>query len=275
MSVEDKPLKGILKTALHGQSPSSRPDPRAVALQHARILQHRKDLERQILDSVIRLSEFPVQRSPEYSASHPASSDVADFKSHVRLFQPGDYDDLIEERNANYLCGYALCARPRPEPSKGGPWKLINVGKANFDIVDRKESERWCSDECKRRALYVKVQLNETAAWERAGLPDIHVELQDENPSTRVHITATLSSTQATARNTHEATRNTTALALERGDPGGSATLQSSLASLTIRDKEVGAPEDTTSDNQTSHDEEHLTVEGYTPGTSRVMSRDE
>ncbi|ROT41788.1 hypothetical protein SODALDRAFT_241351, partial [Sodiomyces alkalinus F11] len=239
-------------------------DPRAsakeIALQHARILQYRKDLERQILESVILLSEYPLQKGAEYSASNPADSDVADFKRHVRLFQPGDYDDLIEERNANLLCGYTLCPHPKPPPSKGGPWKLINVGKANFDIVDRRESERWCSDDCKRRALYVKLQLNETAAWERAGLPDIKIELLGEDGSIE-HV----SREAAPRRDDMQEAENSAALALERGDVG-TASIVTSIQQLTIQEKDVDAPPSILDSDSREHDTgdfAHLMVEGY------------
>ena len=69
-------------------------------------------------------------------------------------FQPSDYDALIEERYVNGRCGYTLCANaPRPQGPKA-PWSKNKV-------------ENWCSDDCAKKALYVKAQLSETPAWER------------------------------------------------------------------------------------------------------------
>ncbi|KMQ81383.1 hypothetical protein RF55_26505, partial [Lasius niger] len=155
-------------------------DARRVALQHANLVQEKRCLESQILDCLILLSESPLVRSPQYSAAAPAPSDVSGFKAHVRLFQPSDYSDLIEERNVNGLCGYVLCPRPRRQTGPGGEWIITGSG----DIVKRKDVEMWCSQRCAKRALFVQVQLNETAAWERAGIPDIQIDLLNENTST-------------------------------------------------------------------------------------------
>lgn len=196
MASETKPpLKGILKKPKttpnptqpsHTPAASARPaqpppkqDPRQVALQHARILQDRKDTEAQILDNVITLLDFPLDRTRP--ASDPSPSDSRAFASLVRIFQPGDYDDLAVERNLDGdKCGYALCGNKRRRYPGAGTYKMVNKGRRDFDIVETRELEKWCSSECTRRALWVKVQLNETAAWERVGLPDIEIELYPE-----------------------------------------------------------------------------------------------
>lgn len=196
MASETKPpLKGILKkpkTSPSPTQPSNTPaaaarsaqqppkqDPRQVALQHARILQDRKDTEAQILDNVITLLDFP--RDLTRPASDPSPSDARAFASLVRIFQPGDYDDLAVERNLDGdKCGYALCGNKRRRYPGAGTYKMVNKGRRDFDIVETRELEKWCSSECTRRALWVKVQLNETAAWERVGLPDIEIELYPE-----------------------------------------------------------------------------------------------
>lgn len=194
MASETKPpIKGILKkpkTSPSPTQPSNTPaartaqqppkqDPRQVAIQHARILQDRKDTEAQILDNVITLLDFPRDRSRP--ASDPDPADARAFASLVRIFQPGDYDDLAVERNLDGdKCGYALCVNKRRRYPGAGTYKMVNKGRRDFDIVETRELEKWCSTECTRRALWVKVQLNETAAWERVGLPDIEIELYPE-----------------------------------------------------------------------------------------------
>ncbi|KAF4773673.1 Rtr1/RPAP2 family protein [Colletotrichum scovillei] len=261
MATDARPLKGILKKAAAGATASGsgaanavlnprKQDPREIALQHARIIQQRKDLELQILESLAELSEYPTERgSRTFSAANPSPRDVADFKAGIRLFQPSDYDDLIEERN----------------------WRLVNFGKADFDIVNRKESEKWCSKDCQRRAMYIKVQLNESAAWERAGLPDIEIELYGEEKA-RQEDPASQASRDLASLKLEEGRRaadESATLALERGEtretgqPGNTFT-------LAIREREVKPP--------TEHgvfedpDDSHLFVEGHRPGAGKAQA---
>ncbi|KAJ2897166.1 uncharacterized protein MKZ38_004933 [Zalerion maritima] len=182
-----KPLKGILKKSkfIHpepqaelDESIVSRAKASQTALQHANIIADRKRFQKHVLDCIIRLAELPEARNPPYSAEKPSESDAAEFKALIRAFQPSDFDDLVEERNVTGLCGYTLCGNPRLR-YKGGDWKLHN----NV-IVKKAELERWCSQDCARRAMYVKVQLNETATWERAGIPSILIDLMDERART-------------------------------------------------------------------------------------------
>ncbi|KAK2005894.1 Rtr1/RPAP2 family protein [Colletotrichum eremochloae] len=286
MATDGRPLKGILKKTADSSNSGGgaaaaavlnprKQDPREIALQHARIIQQRKDLEVEILESLALLSEYPTERGSRlYSAANPSPRDVADFKANVRLFQPSDYDDLIEERNVNGLCGYTLCAQPKPPASKGGEWRLVNFGTSSFDIVNRKESEKWCSKDCQRRALYVKVQLNETAAWERAGIPDIEIELLGEDRSARVDPTAQTTRDLANLRlESRRATDESATLALERGEvrqedgqPGKSFT-------LAIRERDVKPPVDNGTFEEP--DDAHLMVEGHRPGAGKAQARAE
>ncbi|CAJ2513740.1 Uu.00g018590.m01.CDS01 [Anthostomella pinea] len=183
-SVAEKP-KGILKkTTTPAPAAETRgkpkPDARETAIRHARIIHSRRDIQDQISDSIIELSHFPRTRNESYTSSSPAPADAEAFKNLVRLYQPSDYDDMIEERNCNGMCGYALCPRPRVKMSQGGNFKLLNYGTKDFSIVPKREVERWCSQKCARRAMYVKVQLNETAAWERAGIASIQIDILEE-----------------------------------------------------------------------------------------------
>ncbi|RCI09465.1 hypothetical protein L249_3658 [Ophiocordyceps polyrhachis-furcata BCC 54312] len=223
-------------------------DARDVALQHARLLQQRKDLEAEILDSLLLLAEYPLVRSADLSASSPAPSDVSGFKTHVRLFQPSDYTDLVEERNVNGLCGYALCPRPRRQVGPGGEWKITAAG----DIVRRKDLEMWCSDHCARRALYVQVQLNETAAWERAGISEIQIDLYDETPTY-----STTKAEDVRLEYRRNAAREAAALALERSEPANSTKVK-----IGITEKDTGAP-DPINLSDASSPTDHLLIEGH------------
>lgn len=231
---------------------------REVALQHARIIQHRKDVEAQILDDLILLSEFPPASSRDrFTPAHPSPDDAATFKAQVRLFQPSDYDDLIVERNVNDLCGYTLCGRPRRQTGPGGAWKIMASGQ----IARRKDVEMWCSAACARRAMYVKVQLNETAAWERAGIPDIEIELLGEDKSAETEADRTARRLgEVQLEDQRQAASQSAALALERGDrppqPGGGRTFE-----VTLREKPTTVPAETGIFEDEADD--HMAVEGY------------
>lgn len=251
--------RGILKNPgglAHAQEPKQ--SAREIAIHHARLLEHRKQLESQILDSLILLSEYPLVRDDPYSSSNPAPSDIADFKANVRLFQPSDYDDLIEERNVNELCGYTLCAKRRRQTGSKGEWKLTASG----EIVKRKELEKWCSQQCARRALFVKVQLNETAAWERAGIPDIQIDLLDEDRSAETEADrAARMLGELKLEDQRQAARDSAALAMERGDNRISSSIDKVKVSL--KEKDVKAPAEMVAPPEGGNSEDHLLVDGH------------
>lgn len=262
--------KSILKKLASTTPTPRRPDARQVAIEHARILQQRKDMEARILDDIILLSEYPKHTAdPE----HPDPRDIDDFKSRVRLFQPSDYDALITERNTNDLCGYTMCPRQRRDTGGGGQWTLGPGGQ----IVSRAEVERWCSRACARRALYVKVQLNETAAWERAGIPDIEIELHDEDKNKgKANANASASASDnadPVDQTTHkmgemklqdqrQAAQDSAALALERGDRQDA----SPGVKVSLRERQnVQPPKDTAMEDWDV--DSHLLVDNYKPKT--------
>jgi RNA polymerase II-associated protein 2 len=252
-----RPPKGILKMPDASADASQRAPQqhhRDIAVQHATILQQRKDLEAQILDDVILLSEYPV--SPDTTAAQPAPADVAAFKARVRLFQPSDYDDLVTERNVNGMCGYTLCRRPHRETGPGGEWTLAASGQ----IVRRKEVEKWCSQACARRALYVKVQLNETAAWERAGIPDIEIELLDEDRSDETEADRTARKLgELKLEDQRQAARDSEALARERGEKSTTPGVK-----IKLKEKKHTAPPEADRNGVFNDGEEdHMVVEGY------------
>lgn len=258
------PLKGILKKPTSSptptttlQAPPNPHDARTVALHHANLLQTRKDTEAAIFDNLLALLDLPQHTAHPASSPHPA--DVATFNDLLRPFQPSDYDDLITERNlADNRCGYALCPNRRRRLAGAGTYKMVNKGRRDFDIVETRELERWCSTECTRRALWVKVQLNETAAWERVGLPDLKIELYPEKADAGKDKTAanvkqesTTEEEQAEAAETtlakgvaslqleehRKAAEDQAALAVERGDSARNVSRRT--FELAIREKKV------------------------------------
>ncbi|KAH7361306.1 Rtr1/RPAP2 family-domain-containing protein [Pyrenochaeta sp. MPI-SDFR-AT-0127] len=124
------------------------------------------------------LMEFP--SSPEADPKRPSVADARQFSDAMVAFQPSDYDSLIEERNIADKCGYALCPRPKAKARSTARKQFVDTDHG-VEIVDRKVLEVWCSDDCAKRALYVKVQLHEEPAWMRQGGYGDKIELLVEN----------------------------------------------------------------------------------------------
>lgn len=149
-----------------------------VALHHANILEERKRVEADVLDAIIMLLDFP-STSPG-DAKRPSASDAQRFAAAVSAFQPADYDALIEERNLCDKCGYALCGKPKKKARSTARKQFVDTDRG-VEIVDRKVLEVWCSNDCAKRALYVKVQLKEEPAWLRQGGFGGPIELMVDN----------------------------------------------------------------------------------------------
>jgi hypothetical protein len=259
MASQIRELKSILKPSRSSHNPGpptqkSREEAEQIALAHARILQQQKDLELLILSAIETLSTYPPDRpSP---SSHPASSsspspaDALSFKALIRPFQPSDYDDLIEERNILGRCGYVLCPRPR-RGQLGGKFTLVNHNRPDFAIVETKDVAKWCSDRCARRALYVKVQLNETAAWERVAMPEVKIDLLDEDDDNNTRkggmnsdLTRDIAQLKLSEERKAKSDKAVLSLergdVLERGDEGKSRTVPlAPKIELSIREKDV------------------------------------
>ncbi|BCR87575.1 Rtr1/RPAP2 family protein phosphatase [Aspergillus chevalieri] len=190
MPVNQPPLRTSLPTTHAAASDSSRRqqkkpqdqsnsgvDPRhmAIALHHAHRIQAQKDTESLILDRILDLVAFP--HSPTADPSSPSPEDARLFKNALFPFQPTDYDNLIQERNIEGLCGYGLCPREHRREEGGGMFRIRYGAKGSgpggrgreMNIVPKEKLEMWCSDECAERAMYIRVQLAQEPVWERRG----------------------------------------------------------------------------------------------------------
>ncbi|ODM17541.1 hypothetical protein SI65_07216 [Aspergillus cristatus] len=190
MPVNQTPLRTSLPTTHAAASDSSRRqqkkpqnqsnsgvDPRhmAIALHHAHRIQAQKDTESLILDRILDLVAFP--HSPTADPSSPSPEDARLFKNALFPFQPTDYDNLIQERNIEGLCGYGLCPREHRREEGGGMFRIRYGAKGSgpggrgreMNIVPKEKLEMWCSDECAERAMYIRVQLAQEPVWERRG----------------------------------------------------------------------------------------------------------
>lgn len=262
-----EPLKSILKKpAYPATTSSSKADrDREVALYHANLLQHRKDIELEILLSTETLIDYPLATAP-YNASNPSPKDAYQFKMLLRPFQPSDYDALILERNINDRCGYALCSNKKSTDGAAGKYRLVGKhGKAkDFRVVEKSEVEKWCSETCARRALYVRVQLSESPAWERE-TSGADVDLLDEPKPEKDPVAEEVSKIETDSNETESKKQDAADLALERGDKGLAA--KKGLVNVTILENDVReAPQPPSLDDDITDklDSMHLTVEGHT-----------
>jgi len=248
-------------------------------LHHANLIQQQKDVEQDILKATMTLIDFPSAR--DANPARPAQSDASEFKNLIVPFQPSDYDSLIEERNIADLCGYALCPRPPKRATLASKLQFIDTKDRGVQIVNKKELEIWCSDDCARRALYVKVQLNEEPAWMRRGGIGDKIDLLIDNaeeyrhtvlplrPKRQEHTTATDNNPEE-AEDIDEEEEEAWALrdeameelARERGDKTSTVS-KKDLIKATVEEKmAVKAPVAPSLQNETA-DPVHVAIEGY------------
>ena len=268
----------ILKNAVSSISAQSRDDRnRETALYHAQLLQQRKDVEALILASTEALLELP--SSPAADPARPCLQDTVLVKNSLKTFQPSDYDSLIEERNINKQCGYVLCPRPNRQEDTKAKYRILPSKKGDtVNFVERHTLERWCSDACAKRALYVKVQLCEEPAWTRAGSAggDI-VLLEDERNNQEKHeddstLTEKLRSLDMGLEEDEVVTRMN-ALAIERGDKKASSR-SLGLAEIDVREKNVNSTAFAKASSGKAGDLED-SIEGHTPRFPRKEAKDE
>ncbi|KAK0511583.1 hypothetical protein JMJ35_006156 [Cladonia borealis] len=280
--------RSILKSSLSTIGPSppaarSRDDRnRETAIYHAQLIQQQKEVETLILASTEKLLDLPSFSSAD--PAHPCSTDSELVKSSLRLFQPSDYDSLIEERNINKQCGYVLCPRPNRLQDTQAKYRILygrGRGPDALKIVERQTLEQWCSDDCGKRALYIKVQLNEEPAWTRSHtidgtillLEDIpnHQSGEDGKASQQEHVKS-LDLDREEDLAAHMRT-----LAIERGDNNASSKILR-LAELDIREKtitedEAFVPAPPTTDEVTA--DSQGCIEGYRPQFSGKKLQEE
>ncbi|KAK4100228.1 hypothetical protein N658DRAFT_473420 [Parathielavia hyrcaniae] len=249
------------------------------------------------LETFELLSQLP--RSPPDTsnpASNPSPADATLFLALLRDFQPREYLDLIEERNCLGKCGYALC--PRPRRAHAGGFKIMARSSSSGSSIARTaDLNKWCSDACAARALYLKVQLD-NPTYERitstttgdggggGGRLVVKLVLREEKgDASRKNGTAAAAAAAAVPRGSQEdrdqlaramaqleidkhkqAKRDASALAGERGDPGGSLAGLSRL-DVTIKESEPDGPAEPPSNLPEGA---AYMVEGYKPRSTKA-----
>ena len=220
-------------SGLPQNSASSTTQHRATASHHAILLQHRKDLEAQILNATEKLLELPAS---DADPSRPSHEDADFVLTLLRPFQPSDLDALVEERNINRKCGYVLCPyRNRKQQTQANYRIVCGKGKGAdaLKIVEKEKLERWCSDDCERRTLYIIVQLSDEPAWTRSNfdmwqVTSILRDAKNEIKNIRIEPPSKGDRTSNHSSNDGEgATANLRTLAIERGTqiPPGKASI--------------------------------------------------
>lgn len=239
------PAKSILKQTPPQSKPTLSDEQKAqaernrrklgLALHHANKIQNRKDIEAQILANIETLLDSPAGPSP-------TPTEAAEFVGRIALFQPSDFSALVEERKADGKCGYALCPKPPRVVtlSSGGIWKLKGEGAADY-----------CSNECLKKALYVKTQLSEVPAWERETGQNVKIELFGDDSS------LVQAEGQVAARAPIDRE-----LALERGEQAGSFRSGKVVADRIVEKTNLSHTTPPMS-GRTEH--VHDSIEGYVP----------
>ena len=161
-------LRKTLGASRGSTSTSSEDRSYKIALYHANLLQQRKDVEAQILAATETLLDFPP--STDADPALPSQEDVDLAVDLLRHFQPKDYDLFIQERNINRQCGYVLCPRSNRQQGTSAKYRIVRAKRRGADaikVVETVSLQKWCSDDCGKRALYIKAQLDEEPAWMR------------------------------------------------------------------------------------------------------------
>ena len=243
------------------------------AIYHAQLIQQRKDVEASILAATETLLDLPSSSAAD--PARPLLQDMTLVKNSLKPFQPSDYDSLIEERNINKQCGYVLCPRPNRQEDTKAKYRILHGkgdGPSSLNFVERHTLERWCSDECGKRALYVKVQLKEEPAWSRAGSSggDILL-LEDERSDQNRHEDDSTLIEQLRSLDMNleedEVVARMKALAIERGDEKAPSR-SFGLAEVDVRENnnlngDTSSPEPPAMEGNT--DGSSGSIEGYTP----------
>ncbi|MCJ1294369.1 hypothetical protein MMC34_005927 [Xylographa carneopallida] len=277
-AIEDAIPKSILKkfpfkTKISGTAPPepSQPNPqevrnREIALEHAYAIQQRKDVESSILAATETLLDFPSGQTAD--PAHPASADVAQVKTLLQIFQPADYDSLVEERNIDGKCGYVLCPRPHKIGKRKSLYRFLKSSAnkdKSVDAMTGEEFERWCSAECGEMAFYLRVQLSDVPAWERPGTASILLYGEHEH-SNRNQYRDTADLTAVTA--------GLEQLAIERGEKCSGKPSPS--VDISILEHEIPMKSD---ENAFQEDDYHQSsrmydsIEGYIPRISGNRAR--
>ncbi|KAI4148049.1 MAG: hypothetical protein L6R39_002908 [Caloplaca ligustica] len=270
-----KPSPAVSKDAPTPPTLSREERNRQLALHHAYLLQSRKDIEARNLASTETLLDLP--SSPSALPSEPSATDIQVLKDALRSFQPSDFDALIEERNIDHKCGYIFCPKENRSQNASGEYHIVTGRKmTEFKVVRSRELERWCSDECGKMGLYLRVQLSEEPAWTREWRAGGSLELYHEKMkreasgndlSRSVPPEIKVTGPEATAQDMQERMKD---LAVERGDK---SNINRASTKFAIRVKENEQRGQSAPAPPSTEDNHEGSIEGYVPKGKHDMNR--
>ena len=243
---------------------------RQLALQHANLIQQRKDVELEILGYLEALIDTPSTGTSDPAS--PSSADRSLIEEALNVFQPSDFDALVQERNINHLCGYPFCPKPNRQQNTSATFRILqnsSRGGNALKVVQTKDLQQWCSDDCGRRALWLKVQLAEEPAWERRDARRRSFMLLDEKAKIggeSVDQALSVSMEGLGFDQDGSLDQAMEDLSLERGDKASSLRPTRGIR-VNVREKPIGlgqaaAPNDT---------DAHESIEGYTPKATKDL----
>ncbi|KAJ5445394.1 Protein of unknown function DUF408 [Penicillium cf. griseofulvum] len=239
-----------------------------VALEHAQQIQTQKDAEDIILNRILELLELP--SSPKADPAAPSQEDTIKFKHALAPFRPSDYDNLILERNFEDSCGYTLCPRKYRKQDRGpgggfqfkyGPKGSGPGGRGrSVDIVSEDRVEKWCSDACAERALWIRVQLSEKPEARAKRL---------KAPAATSSVSSVVDDLQSMGLGNRDRSRE---LALERGDT--SRIRPDGRVNVDIRENQRDSQQAPGAPQMRPEDANGGSIEGYMPREQRNVDQD-
>ncbi|KAI8096607.1 Rtr1/RPAP2 family-domain-containing protein [Halteromyces radiatus] len=105
---------------------------------------------------------------------------VEDLQKAAFWLQPQTYDEIVEERCVQSICGYPLCSRP-PQQQQS----RYRISLSQRKVFDQSELASYCSLPCLQKSKYYNMQLSEDPVWIRdmaSSIPsNIHIITLEEN----------------------------------------------------------------------------------------------
>ncbi|ALC38324.1 CG34183, partial [Drosophila busckii] len=86
---------------------------------------------------------------------------------------PENYNDIVDERHINKLCGYPLCSATVIKV----PTKQYQICAAKNKVYDITERKKFCSGHCFKASEFIKSQIPTSPLWLRDKEPTPHLKL--------------------------------------------------------------------------------------------------
>lgn len=228
---------------------------RELAMHHALIIQRHKDMENAIFESIEALIEYPLRTT---DTAYPDPIDIKEVKEHLSRFRPSDFDSAVQERNLDEKCGYMLCPKPRTKQNTKSEFRLLR--RNGLQVVKTSDLEKWCSDDCAKRAFYIRVQISESPPWERSSAKDGGLQLLAETKTTK------------SSADVDRVARDLQQLAMERNDPVDSFRAKSVQGDLRERFENMAIDQPVAPSLAGQSDSSQ--IEGYSSRTVKVSRQD-